>query len=103
VIKQDISENLAKIVYLGIGSNLGNKQSNIEIAKFKLQNYQIKILKISSNYESESWPNPKDPKFMNIVIKIETVLSPLKLLKICNIIENQLGRKRYKKKFTKNM
>jgi 2-amino-4-hydroxy-6-hydroxymethyldihydropteridine diphosphokinase len=97
VIKQDISENLAKIVYLGIGSNLGNKQSNIEIAKFKLQNYQIKILKISSNYESESWPNPKDPKFMNIVIKIETVLSPLKLLKICNIIENQLGRKRYKK------
>ena len=65
MIKQDISENQAKIVYLGIGSNLGNKKSNIEIAKFKLQNYQIKILKSSSNYESESWPNPKHPKYIN--------------------------------------
>jgi 2-amino-4-hydroxy-6-hydroxymethyldihydropteridine diphosphokinase len=76
---------------------LGNKKSNIESAKFKLQSHHIKILKISSNYESESWPNPKEPKFINIVIKIETSLSPVKLLKICNLIENQLGRKRYKK------
>jgi len=97
VIKQDISENLVKIVYLGIGSNLGNKKNNIEKAKFKLQNYQIKILKCSSNYESESWPNPKNPKFINIIIKIKTKLSPYELLKICNLIEDQLGRKRSKK------
>ena len=97
MIKQDISENLAKIVYLGIGSNLGNKKSNIEIAKFKLQNYKIKILKVSSNYESESWPNPNNPKFINIIVKIKTSLSPLELLKICNLIETQLGRKRSKK------
>jgi len=97
VIKQDISENQAKIVYLGIGSNLGNKKSNIEIAKFKLQNYQIKILKSSSNYESESWPNPKHPKYINIIVKIQTSFSPLELLKICNLIETQLGRKRSEK------
>jgi len=97
VIKQDISENQAKIVYLGIGSNLGNKKSNIEIAKFKLQNYQIKILKSSSNYESESWPNPKNPKYINIIVKIQTSFSPLELLKICNLIETQLGRKRSEK------
>ena len=97
MIKQDISENLAKIAYLGIGSNLGNKKNNIEIAKFKLQNYNIKIIKTSSNYESESWPDPKNPKFINIVVKIQTVLSPLELLKICNLIEAQLGRKRKKK------
>jgi len=97
VIKQDISENLAKIVYLGIGSNLGNKRSNIERAKIKLQNYQIKILKCSNNYESESWPDRRNPKFINIIIKINTILSPLNLLKICNIIEIDLGRKRSKK------
>ena len=97
MIKQDISENLAKIVYLGIGSNLGNKRSNIERAKIKLQNYQIKILKCSNNYESESWPDRRNPKFINIIIKINTILSPLNLLKICNIIEIDLGRKRSKK------
>ena len=97
MIKQGISENLAKIVYLGIGSNLGNKRSNIERAKIKLQNYQIKILKCSNNYESESWPDRRNPKFINIIIKINTTLSPLNLLKICNIIEIDLGRKRSKK------
>jgi len=97
VIKQDISENQVKVVYLGIGSNLGNKKKNIEIAKSKLQNYQIKILKCSSNYESESWPDPKNPKFINVIAKIETNLSPYKLLEMCNFIESQLGRKRFKK------
>ena len=97
MIKQDISENLAKTVYLGIGSNLGNKKSNIEIAKFKLQSNHIRLLQCSSNYESKSWPNPQKPKFINIIVKIQTNLSPLELLKICNSIEIQLGRKRSKK------
>ena len=97
MIKRDTSENQVKTVYLGIGSNLGNKKQNIEIAKSKLQNYPIKILKCSSNYESESWPDPKNPKFINVIIKIKTNLSPYKLLEICNFIETQLGRKRFKK------
>ena len=97
MIKQDISENLVKTVYLGIGSNLGEKKTNIEISKFKLQINHIKILKCSSYYESESWPNPKNPKFINIIIKILTDLSAPDLLKICKSIEVQLGRKRTKK------
>ncbi len=97
VTKPDISEKQAKIVYLGIGSNLGNKLANIEIAKFKLQNNGIKILKCSSNYESFSWPNKNNPKFINIVLKIHTFLLPNKLLELCNLIEKQLGRRRFKK------
>ena len=97
MIKQDILENLAKIVYLGIGSNLGNKSLNIEKAKIKLQDYQVEILKCSKNYESESWPNPKNPKFINIIIKIKTNLSPSQLLGICNLIEIDLGRIKSKK------
>ena len=95
--KQDILENLVNQAYLAIGSNLGNKISNIEITKFELQKYKIKILKSSSNYISESWPDPSMPSYVNIVIKIKTSLAPLELLKTCNLIELKLGRVRLKK------
>ena len=95
--KQDTSENLAKLVYLAIGSNLGNKISNIELTKFELEKYKIKILKSSSNYISESWPDYSMPKYINTIIKIKTSLEPLELLKICNLIELKLGRTRSKK------
>jgi 2-amino-4-hydroxy-6-hydroxymethyldihydropteridine diphosphokinase len=94
VKKQDISENLAKLAYLAIGSNLGNKINNIEIAKLELKKYDIIILKSSSYYISESWPDPSKPNFINIVIKIKTDLEPVELLRICNQIELKLGRVR---------
>ena len=97
MIKQDLLENQAKFSYLAIGSNLGNKIENIERAKFELQNSSIKIIKSSSNFESVSWPDKSNPSYINIVIKVKTVLSPLKLLKLCNSIELKLGRKRSKK------
>ena len=95
--KQDISENLVNLAYLAIGSNLGNKINNIEITKFELEKYKIKILKSSSNYISVSWPDPSMPNYINIIIKIKTNLAPLELLKICNSIELKLGRIRLKK------
>ena len=95
--KQDILENLANSAYLAIGSNLGNKVRNIEITKFELENYKIKILKSSSNYISESWPDSSMPNYINIIIKIKTSLEPLELLKICNLIEIKLGRVRSEK------
>ncbi len=97
MIKQDLLENQAKISYLALGSNLGNKFQNLEKAKFEMERYEIKILKISSNYISESWPDPSKPKFINLVLKIKTRLSAIELLKICNIIEQKLGRVRSKK------
>ncbi len=93
-------ENQVKYVYLGIGSNLGNKKNNIEKAKFELIQNDIWIEKSSSYYESLSWPNPKNPKFLNIVLKIKTSLPPIKLLDICKKIEVFLGRKKRKKKCT---
>ena len=63
MIKHDILENQAKIVFLSIGSNLGNKKRNIELAKFKLQSNNVKIIQSSNNYETLSWPNKKNPKF----------------------------------------
>ena len=85
------------MIYLGIGSNLGNRKINIEKAKFRISQNKIKILQSSNYYESLSWPNPKNPKFLNIVVKIKTHLTPSKLIKKCKEIETRLGRKKMPK------
>ncbi len=95
--KQDILENQVKKSYLALGSNLGNKFNNIHIALSELEKNSIRVTNVSSYYFSKSWPNPLMPSFINIVIKIETILTPLELLKICNFIELKLGRVRSKK------
>jgi len=97
VTKQDSSGNQAKLVYLAIGSNLGNKIQNIDKAKLELKIHNITILKCSNNFGSESWPDPSKPDFVNVVIKAEVYCSVFKLLKICKIIEKKLGRVRSKK------
>ena len=93
MIKQDILEKQAKTVYLGIGSNLGNRIKNIEDAKLRLFKNNINILKSSSYYETLSWPNTNHPKFYNIVLEVITKLNENDLLKICKKIEKSLGRK----------
>ena len=82
------------MIYLGIGSNLGNRRSNIEKVKFRLIQDNIKILKSSSYYESLSWPNKRNPKFLNIVLQIDTNLTPKELLFRCKVIEKSFGRKK---------
>ena len=82
------------MIYLGIGSNLGNRRKNIEKAKFKIIQNKIKIIQSSNFYESLSWPNIKNPKFLNIVLKVNTKIEPLKLIKIFKSIEKSLGRRK---------
>ena len=93
----DISEDRAKIVYLGIGSNLGFRIENIEKAKFHLKENNIKFISVSKYYETPSWPNSRYPKYLNIILKIACHHDPLKLLNICKKIEINLGRKKSKK------
>ena len=94
MIKQDILEKQAKFAYLSLGSNLGNRVNNLEKAKYKLIQKGIKIIVSSSYYETLSWPNPKNPKFYNIVLKVKTKLNQIKLLSACKEIEKYLGRKK---------
>ncbi len=95
--RQDTLENQAKIVFLGIGSNLGQRKTNIEKAKFLLTDCKLDFLSVSSYYESPSWPDPTKPKFINIILKLKCYYSPQELLKICKSIETQLGRKKAQK------
>ena len=92
--KLDTSEKQARITYLGIGSNLGNKKDNIEKAKSLLIENNINLISVSSYYSSPSWPNPKNPEFMNIVVKAKCALEPEILLDLCKSIESKLGRKK---------
>ena len=82
------------MVYIGIGSNLGNRINNIEQAKYFLDLNGIKITKSSSYYETLSWPDSSKPKFINIVIQSHTKIPPKKLLEIFKSTEKKLGRKR---------
>ncbi len=94
MIKLDTLENQVNTVYLAIGSNLGNKKLNIEKAKYYLLQNHLKLVSISNYYKTPSWPNNKNPSFINIVLKAETTLYPLALLDFCKNIEKKLGRKK---------
>ncbi len=97
MIKQDILENQVKNIFLGIGSNLGNRIINIEKAKSHLLENGINFISVSNYYETPSWPDPKKPKFYNIVLKVTCEQRPLELLNLCKIIETKLGRKKSSK------
>ena len=89
------------MIFLGLGSNLsskyGDRFTNINLAISFLEGYGIKVIKKSSFYETPSYPNKKNPKFINIVILIETILSPTDLMSVLIFIEEKLERKRGKK------
>ena len=92
--KQDISENQAKNIFLGIGSNLGNRIINIEKAKSLLLENDINFISVSNYYETPSWPDTKKPKFINIVLKATCKYKPVEMINLCKIIEAKLGRKK---------
>ena len=89
------------MIILGLGSNLdskfGDRFKNIELAMSFLKLNNIQILKKSSFYETPSYPNRNNPKFINMVISIKTDLHPLKLMSFLFIVEKKLGRLRGEK------
>ena len=103
VKKQGILGKVVNEAYLSIGSNLGDKKSNLDKAKYLLFNLNIQIINCSSIYETDSWPNNKHPKFLNIVLHIKTTLDLLNLFLSIKKIETVLGRKKKTKKLSKSM
>ena len=77
--------------YIGIGSNLGNKEENIRKA-IKLIRNKSKILKISSLYKTEPVGYKGQDNFLNAVVLVETELSAKDLLLFLQSIEKELKR-----------
>ena len=86
---------------LGLGSNLsssfGDRFENLNLAVSYLELYKIKIIKRSSFYETLSYPDTKNPKFINMVVEISTYLPPEDLASVLIHVEKKLERKRKKK------
>jgi|TARA_B110000881_G_C18492465_1_gene472553 2-amino-4-hydroxy-6-hydroxymethyldihydropteridine diphosphokinase len=84
------------MIYLNIGSNLnsvfGNRFDNINKSIEYLKKNKIKICKSSNFYETPSYPNKKNPKFINITIEVEFDSSSKTLLKIIHLIQKKMGR-----------
>ena len=81
--------------YIGIGSNLGDRQKYIDSAIEGLKNSEdIKVKRVSSIYETEPVGDIPQGRFLNGVLEIETDLSPKGLLGALNRIEEKLDRVR---------
>ena len=78
-------------VYLGIGSNLGDRQANMEKA-LKLLGDTLQIELVSSIYEAEPVGYIEQPMFLNAVCRGQTELGPLQLLSLVKGMEASLGR-----------
>lgn len=81
-------------VYIGVGSNLGERRKNCFRALELLEKEKIFIKKKSSFYETEPWGIKDQPMFLNMVLEIETDLKPQELLQIIKKIEKKAGREK---------
>lgn len=82
----------AVVVYLGLGSNLGDRMGNLASAVEHLSG-KVKIKKLSSVYETEPLYYEEQPKFLNAVLSATTMLAPTELLHFVKSIERKAGRK----------
>lgn len=83
------------IAYLGLGTNIGDRFQNLRDALRLLSEYEeINITKQSTIYETEPYGKTDQPHFLNMVIEVETSLSPTDLLDYGLGIEEKLGRVR---------
>lgn len=86
-----------KLVYIGLGSNVGNRYENILQALDLLQDTEgTRVLRVSALEETKAI-GPVQPDYLNGVAAIETTLAPLVLLDRLQAIENKLGRERLEK------
>ena len=77
---------------MGLGSNLGNRQQNIEDAVRLVQERVGQVVRQSSLMESEPWGFESCHNFLNAVILCQTTKSPHEVLTLTQQIERDLGR-----------
>ncbi|MCY3986031.1 MAG: 2-amino-4-hydroxy-6-hydroxymethyldihydropteridine diphosphokinase [Candidatus Dadabacteria bacterium] len=82
-----------RIVFIGIGANLGPVRENFTRALREIEKY-VHLVAVSSLYESDPVGPQDQPRFTNAVIKVETELSPFELLMRLKAIEKQIGREK---------
>jgi 2-amino-4-hydroxy-6-hydroxymethyldihydropteridine diphosphokinase len=92
-----IIEKVYGKVYLGIGTNMGNREENIRTALDILIEKGIKVIVTSTLYKTKPYGKADQDYFYNIVVEIDSEFSPFKLLEVLQSVENVMGRKRIEK------
>ncbi len=78
-------------VYLGLGSNVGDRKQNLDRA-ISFLSERLNVEKVSSVYDTAPEINPDQPRFLNMVVLVRTTLDPIVLLSLLKGIESKLGR-----------
>ena len=79
-------------VYIGLGTNLGDKEQNLRDAVQKINEQIGKVISLSAFYVTAPWGFDSENSFLNAAVRIETPLSPLELLQATQHAERELGR-----------
>jgi 2-amino-4-hydroxy-6-hydroxymethyldihydropteridine diphosphokinase len=82
----------AVTAYLSLGSNLGNREDNLDMA-LKLLGQRMRMGKVSSIYDTEPMGNTSQPRFLNLACEVFTHLTPEGLLALAKGIEGKMGRR----------
>ena len=86
---------MAEIIYLSLGSNMGDRRQNMSFAAKRLAEQPgLRLLRKSSLYLTEPWGEPDQDKFYNAVLEMEASSLPWELLSQCQQIEREAGRER---------
>ncbi len=86
------TNNILSHLFLGLGTNLGNKKENIEIALEKIEMQIGTIVSLSAFFVSEPLGFKSDNLFLNCAVEVETTFSPLEVLNKTQLIEKEMGR-----------
>lgn len=85
------------MVFLLLGSNLGNREKNLADALNMIESGAGKPVAFSAVYETKPWGKTDQPDYLNQAVKIETLLAPMPLLLMLKGFENKLGRTEIRK------
>lgn len=83
--------------YVALGTNLGERQENLELALQLLETNGVKVLQVSSFIETEPYGVTDQPNFLNGACEVETELAPLELLRLLLKLELEMGRVRLRR------
>lgn len=83
---------MASKVYLGLGTNLGDREANLAIGQRLLNERGVRVLAASAIYSTAPWGGVEQPDFLNQVVMAETELPPCELLRVVKQIEADAGR-----------
>lgn len=79
-------------IFLGLGTNLGDREANLVLARDLLMKHDVLVLGQSNVLETEPLGGLDQPKYLNQVIECQTELSPQELFLTCKRIEKEMGR-----------